>query len=250
MENQQTLLVKQSLMNNKIPNHVRVAVALTLINLVILAIRNLVVGDSYFNFLLSNIFIGSFPVLVIAFLIDRYYEKLNNFWFWAATTLWVLFYPNAPYMISDLIHNTSDPRDIVNPELIKFDTLIIFSIAMLSVFYGLLSLKIMFVVFKKRYGNKFAHAAIFFTVAISCLGFYMGRELISAIKLGNGYLYTWEIFLEPVQIIEIVWKALWPIGEHLSAYAMMGLFGIVQYMLLVMFKDINDIEGARMVTKE
>lgn len=237
-------------MNKKFPNHVRVAFVLTVINLVILAIRNLVVGDSYFNFLFSNLFVGSFPVLLIAFLIDRYDEKLNAFFFWAATALWILFYPNAPYMISDLIHNTSDPRDIVNPELIKFDTLIIFSIAMLSVFYGLLSLKIMFAVFKKRYGSKLAHAAIFFTVAISCLGFYMGRELISAIKLGNGYLYSWEIFLEPVQIIEIVLKALLPVGEHLSAYAMMALFGLVQYMLLVMFKDINDIEGVGLVTKE
>ena len=190
------------------------------------------------------------PVLLIAFLIDRYDEKLNGLSFWAATALWVLFYPNAPYMISDLIHNISDPRDLFILEQRIFDTLIIFSIAMLSVFYGFLSMKIMFVLFKKRYGGTFAHSAIFVNIALSCLGFYMGRELISALKLGNSYLYSWEIFLEPVQIIKIVWKALWPIGEHLPAYAMMALFGVVQYMLLIMFKDVNDIEGAGMVTKE
>jgi uncharacterized membrane protein len=236
-------------MNRKTPNYVYVVITLTLINLAILAIRNLIVGDSIFNFLKSNLFIGSFPALLIAFLIDRYYEKLNSFFFWAATALWVLFYPNAPYMISDLIHNASDPKGLGNQELLIFDTLIIFSIAMLSIFYGFLSLKIMFRLFKNRRGNRFAHSAIFITLALSCLGFYMGRELISAIDLGNGYLYSWEIFLEPVQIIKIVWKALWPIGEHWTAYAMMALFGIVQYMLLVMFKDINDIEDAGLVTK-
>ena len=232
------------------PNYVNVVITLTLINLAILSIRNLIVGDSAFNFLKSNLFIGSFPALLIAFLIERYYEKLKNFSFWAATALWVLFYPNAPYMISDLIHNTSDPKGLANPELIIFDTLIIFSIAMLSIFYGLLSLKIMFNLFhKKTRSKKFAHFAIFITLVLSCLGFYMGRELISAIDLGNGYLYSWEIFLEPVQIIKIVWNALWPIGEHWTAYAMMALFGAIQYMLLIMFKDVNDIEGAGLVTK-
>lgn len=236
-------------MNKKTPNYVKVVIGLTVINLAILEIRNLIVGDSFFNFLTSNLFIGSLPVLLIAYLIDRYNEKLNDFFFWAATALWVLFYPNAPYMISDLIHNTSEPLDLLKPDLIKFDTLIIYSIAMLSVFYGLLSLKIMFRLFKQRYGNKVAHPAIFITIALSCLGFYMGRELLSAIDIGNGYLYSWEIFLEPIQIIKIVWAALWPIAEHWSAYAMMALFGMVQYMLLIMFKDINDIEGAGLVTK-
>jgi len=236
-------------MNKKFPNYVRIAIFLTLANIAILGIRNLITGDGHLNFLLSNLFIGSFPALLVAFLADRYYEKLNNFSFLAASALWVLFYPNAPYMISDLIHNVTLP-DLIFEELRIFDTIIIFSIAMLSVFYGFLSLKIMFVLFKRKYGAAFAHSAIFITVALSCLGFYMGRELISAIKLGNGYLYSWEIFLEPVQIIKIVWKALWPIGEHWRAYAMMALFGMVQYMLLVMFKDINDIEGAELVTKE
>jgi hypothetical protein len=84
---------------------------------------------------------------------------------------------------------------------------------------------------------------------LSCLGFYMGRELLSAIKLGNGYQYTWEIFLEPIQVIQAVWKALWPVGEHWPAYALMALFGFMQCMLLIMFKDVNDIEGAGVVTK-
>jgi len=236
-------------MNKKTPNYIRIVIFLTLTNIAILGIRNLIVGNSDFNFLLSNLFIGSFPALLVAFLVDRYYEKLNNLYFLAASALWVLFYPNAPYMISDLIHNVTIP-DLIFKELRIFDTLIIFSIAMLSVFFGFLSLKIMFVMFKRKYGGRFAHSAIFITIALSCLGFYMGRELISAIKLGNGYLYSWEIFLEPVKIITITWNALWPIAEHWDAYAMMALFGIVQYMLLVMFKDINDIEGVGLVTKE
>ena len=170
--------------------------------------------------------------------------------FWFLVALWVLFYPNAPYMISDLIHNAQSPANQKFPELIKYDTLIIFSFAMLSVFIGFLSLKVIFRIFVGKYGKRFAQAVITVTLILSCLGFYMGRELISAIKLGNGYLYSWEIFLEPVQIIKIVWQALFPPQDHIPAYMMMLLFGAIQYMLLIMFKDVNDVENITNISED
>ena len=229
-------------MKTKIPSYVKVALLLTLVNLGILGIRNIIVGNHFFSFIESNLFIGSLPVILIAFLLLRFDDKLNPLFFWLGTALWVLFYPNAPYMISDLIHDYQDPIAKSNPEIIKYDTLIIFSFAMLSVFYGFLSLKIMFQLFKKRYGGKFAHIAINATLILSCLGFYMGRELLSGLKLGNKYMYSWEVFLNPIEIIKTVWNSLWPIQDHWPAYAMMALFGIVQYLLLIMFYYVNNIE--------
>jgi uncharacterized membrane protein len=227
----------------RIPKHIRTCIVLTLINLAVLGYRNLIVGNHVFCFLKSNLFIGSLPPLIIATLIQMYETKLKGFWFWCLTLLWVLFYPNAPYMISDLIHDGSDPLNATNPQMIVFDTLIIFSIAMLSVYYGLLSLKIMYGVFKKRYNEWFADGAITITIILSCLGFYMGREMVSEIKLGNGYLYSWEMFIEPMKIINAVWDLLFPIAAHKEAYYMMILFGIVQALLLAIFKDISDIKG-------
>lgn len=225
-----------------IPPYLRVAIILTLVNLAILGIRNIYVGEHFFNFLQSNLFIGSFPTIIIAWLIDIYHKKMGKFLFWFAVTLWVLFYPNAPYMISDLIHNSQSPSDPQNPELIKYDTFIIFSFAMLSVFIGFLSLKVIFRILLEKYRKPFAKAFIAFTLALSCLGFYIGRELLSGLDIGNKYLYSWEIFLEPVQIIKIVWHALWPPQDHIPAYLLMALFGAVQYMLLIMFKDVSDVE--------
>lgn len=223
------------------PAYVRATILITLANLLLLLIRNLIVGEDFYAFLRSNLFIGSFPVILIAFIIDVFDERLPVYLFWFLAALWIIFYPNAPYMISDLIHNGQDPTNQTIPDLIKYDTLLIFSISMLSVFYGFLSLKIMYRIFNRRYGKTFARTAIHFTLILSCLGFYMGRELLSAINLGNGYLYSWEIFLEPMQIIRIVWNALFPIQDHLPAYYMIGLFGIVQYLLLYTFGYINDV---------
>lgn len=231
----------------RIPQYIRVSLLLTIANLALLAVRNIMVGDAVFDFLKSNLFIGSLPVLVIAIFLKEYRGNIRPFFFWLITLLWVLFYPNAPYMISDLIHVNADPVSTTYTQLVVFDTLIIFSIAMLSVYYGFLSLKIMFYIFESRYSTRFAKIAITITIILSCLGFYMGREMISAMKLGNGYLYSWEIFLEPRQIITAVWDLLFPIGTHKEAYMMMLLFGIVQTLLLIIIKGVGNVQSSEFI---
>jgi len=231
-----------------LPKPLLILLAFTAANLLVLAIRNRVVGDATFDFLQSNLWSGIVP-FIIAFSLQLFYKKVNNFFFIIISLLWLLFYPNAPYMISDLIHPHQEPKDVGIPQLIVYDTLIVFSIAMLSVFYGFVSLKIMFKLWLSRFGMRFAQIAIVFSLVLSCVGFYMGRELVSEIKIGNGYLYSSEMFMEPWFIIKTVWNALWPIGAHLPAYYMMALFGFVQYQLLLMMKDVGDVERDREIIK-
>ena len=133
-------------------------------------------------------------------------------------------------MISDLIHDSSDIA-IINGDLIVFDTLIIFSIAMLSVFYGFLSLKIMFNLFMVRFNLKFAYLAIGFSFLLSCLGFYMGRVIRAETHAGN--LYSWDFFLHPIKTIDLVISHLFPISTHHSAYLMMILFGIIYFFFVL-----------------
>ena len=234
------------------PAVLRTTLIVTLVNLAVLFARNVWAGNNFFSFLKSNLFIGSLPVLILAVILYYKWQKMNNIVFWFLVLLWVLFYPNAPYMISDLIHDSQDPMYVAshNQKLLVFDTLIIYSISMLSVFYGVLALKMMFRVFRLKYSHTWAHVFIDVTIVLSCLGFYMGREMLSVLKLGNGYLYSWEIFLEPKQIISAVWKLLFPIAVHKKAYAMMALFGIVQVLLFAIFSAVSDPTMGRLFTPE
>jgi len=131
-------------------------------------------------------------------------------------------------MISDLIHVELDKQAIL------YDTLIIFSMAMLSLFYGFLSLKIMYQVFKKMSGNRLANIAIIASLLLSSLGFYMGRIL---------RFNSWDAFTHPLKVLEEVWHHLFPIGDNLTTYVVIILFGGIQYMLLIMMKDVNNIEA-------
>ena len=125
----------------KFPDYTKVIVFLTVMNLIIMTIRNWYVDNTVFNFLWRNLW-SSFCPLLVAPLMVIFNAKINKFFFWIGCFVWLIFYPNAPYMISDLIHNSLDPSKI--PNQIIYDTIIIFSIAMLSLFYGFISMKIIF----------------------------------------------------------------------------------------------------------
>lgn len=211
------------------PKYIKVIAWMTIANLVVLFVRNFALGNSTYNFLLWNLFLGFLPLLV-AFLLDYFYEKINKYLLWFGSIVWLLFYPNAPYMISDLIHVDLDKSAIL------YDTLIIFSFAMLSLFYGFLSLKLMYDVFMKMSGKRLANIAIIASLLLSSLGFYMGRIL---------RFNSWDIFTHPLKIIKEVWAHLFPIGSNLETYVVILLFGGVQYMLIVMMKDVNDIESVK-----
>jgi len=218
-----------------VPNYLIVVFWMTVVNLLVLFIRNLIIKTPIHDTLLLNLFHGFLP-LAFAFLLNHYYEKISGFFFWFITFIWILYYPNSPYMISGLKHISADPANIQN-----YDTLIVFSLAMLSLFYGFLSLKIMYNLFKRRRGLAFANIMITVTLLLSCLGFYMGRVL---------FLFSFDFFKHPFKVIDMVWQHLVPISNNLTTYALMFLFGAVQFMLIIMFKDVNDIETRLVITKE
>ena len=70
-----------------------------------------------FSFLLLNTFLGYLPI-EIAFHLKK---DQSSGWFWLLTLLWLFFYPNAPYLLTDLFHLTMlRPYDITTG-LIKLD---------------------------------------------------------------------------------------------------------------------------------
>lgn len=242
---------------------VRTVAILTGINLLIITIRNYVEGDQALNFLLYNLFSGFVPLL-IAYALLLFNKRIPLVIFWLATVLWLLFYPNSPYMISDLIHESID--DPKQKGLYIYNTLIIFSIAMLSVFYGFMSLKIMYSLFEYRFNAKLANAFIIITLLLSSIGFYLGRVVkgfvwnsdnslvdhnTSTDKSGTvKNLYTSDLFLHPIETFQKIWDSLFPINTHIDAYYMMALMVVIQFSLLTMMRDVEDFQKSDILTKK
>jgi uncharacterized membrane protein len=215
------------------PNYLKVVAIMTIANILVLFFRKLIIDTPIHDTLLLNLFHGFVP-LALAYFLQVFYDRINALVFWTISFVWLLYYPNSPYMISGLKHVSSNPINIQN-----YDTLIIFSLAILSLFYGFISLKIMHSLFIKRNGKKVANIAIAITLLLSCLGFYMGRVLL---------LFSDDFFKHPIKIIIETWNHLFPISTNLSTYVLMILFGGVQLMLLVMFRYIKHIQPNSIIT--
>ncbi len=191
-----------------------------------LAIRNKVENDTTYNFLLWNLFLAFVP-LAVAWVAYFFMARLGKVMIFLLAASWLLFYPNAPYMISDMIHvnNTS--------AMVLYDALILFMYAMLALFYGFCSLKIMHLIFRKKVGTKAAHWVVGGTFLLSAAGIYLGRIL---------RLNSWDLFTHPLATMKIIFNHLFPVTKNPATYVVIFLFSIVQAMLWLMMKDLEDIE--------
>jgi len=218
---------------NKLPRNYLVILALfTAFCLSCLFIRNLAEGNTIYNFLLWNLFLAFLPLLM-AWIIYLFVGKLNKVIIIIASFLWLLFYPNAPYMISDLIH--VDNKNA----MVLYDTLIIFSFSMLALFYGFYSVKIIHFCYRQITSKRIAHIVIVASILLSSAGIYLGRIL---------RLNSWDLFTHPLQTIKTIFEHLWPINENPTTYIVILLFGFIQFILLIMMKDMDEIDREELVS--
>lgn len=194
--------------------------------LVILVVRNLVVGDTKFNFLGFNLFLGFTP-LFVSLILFTFYKRMNKFWIGLLAFVWLIFYPNAPYMITDLIHLDGVASYVV------YDAIIVFSFSMLSLFFGFYSIKFIQKVFQNVWSKRLATVALVASILLSSFGIYLGRVL---------RLNSWDLFTEPVKTILRILEQLAPEPENYQTYVMIALFSCVQFLLLSVINSTEEIE--------
>ena len=153
---------------------------------------------SFYSFLLLNTFLGYIPI-EIAMHMHKTQPKLI---YWGLFLLWLLFYPNAPYVITDLFHLARmDPYNPTNG-LMSFDLhmWLNFTNLVASAFgcalMGMWSLEhvaqTLQARFKLRGWIPRTSRALILTLAAS-IGIYVGRFL---------RLHTAYLFIEPDAVIK------------------------------------------------
>lgn len=85
---------------------------------------------------------------------------------------WLLFFPNAPYLMTDLIHLR--PRPGIP---LWFDALLLFTFAYLGLILGVRALEGLRGYLREQYSRNWANAFTLVTLLLSGLGIYLGRVL-------------------------------------------------------------------------
>lgn len=146
----------------------------SLISIALFRIRTRISGTMDYDFLVWNLFLAWLP-LGMSYLASSSATKRR---FIALTLpiaalLWLLFFPNAPYILTDLFH-LRHPRENIP---IWFDTLLINWFAWTGVLLGVFSLFIMHDIVRKAFGRITGWLFVLVVGTLCGVGIYIGRFL-------------------------------------------------------------------------
>lgn len=158
-----------------------------------------------------NVFLAFLPLL-LAILLSLYYEKFGYIRKTILGAAWLIFFPNSPYMMTDMIHISGN-----NFFLNKYEyNQIIFSTNMtlwirivyiglglfIGMLSGMLSLRLVHNVLHKQFGSSISNIAILGICLLSGYGIYLGRFL----RLNSWNLIQPSYFLARISLINPIFS--------------------------------------------
>ncbi len=159
----------------------------SLTSVVLVTARICWTGRFYYSFLIWNLFLAWLPLAFSLLACEHYRSGAKRNWrFWSLAGAWLLFFPNAPYILTDLIHlNTRRfPHFWV-------DLTPILLCALTGLVLGFVSLYLMQSVVRQMFGRLMSWIFIAGVAGLSGAGIYVGRFL---------RFNSWDIVLKPRQL--------------------------------------------------
>ena len=131
----------------------------------------------------------------------------------ALGVLWVLFFPNAPYLVTDFVHLR--PR---SPVPLWYDVLLLCAFAWAGLLLALDSLDRVHEHLEGWLGPLRAWLVVATVCFASGLGVYLGRFL---------RWNSWDVFFAPSSLLSDVWTAASAPREHVTAWFITVVFGVL-----------------------
>jgi uncharacterized membrane protein len=139
--------------------------------LALVGVRFAYCGRLTYSFLIWNLILAWIPLV---FSLAAYGLHLRRsrarLPFAACASVWFIFFPNAPYIVTDLVHlkpTTMAP--------LWYDLLVIISFAWTGLFLGYVSLYLMQEIAREHFGVRVSWGFAVIVLALSSFGVYLGR---------------------------------------------------------------------------
>lgn len=162
--------------------------------------RVIYTGDLLFCFLVWNLFLAFVPYAVSKRMIE-YVQGKSKWKFFFYVIIWLLFIPNAFYIITDLFH--LDKNEGIP---LWYDLALLLSFAWSGLLFGVLSVRQMEKLFESFFNKKFDLFFILPVMFLNGLGVYIGRYL---------RFNSWDVLTNPFQLMqEMVYLFLHPVRNR------------------------------------
>lgn len=191
--------------------HYWLIIPLAVISFLFTVARHIITGRKAYYFLNWNLLLAVIPLFISLIISSGFVRRKPKILTTALFIIWLIFFPNAPYIITDLYYLKSHTE-----RMFWYDLITILVFAWTGLLAGFFSLDIIKdVVFSKLSGVK--------SIAVTCgllfvcaFGVYLGREL---------RWNTWEIFIEPIKFfLDVIARIIHPI-RHRSTWSFTFLMG-------------------------
>lgn len=184
-------------------------------------------GSFLFLFIPWNLFLAWLP-----FFFSERMEAVQNKWtkvFWFCC--WLLFWPNAPYLITDLVH-LRDRQDVP----FYFDLILLFSAAWNGLLLGLLSLQQVekqMLFYWRAWKVRIITACLF---VLCGFGIYLGRF---------DRFNSWHLVTQPLELFGRIISYFTNPSEHLHTWAVTALFASVLLLMYETFINYSNTSKTR-----
>lgn len=155
------------------------------VSVFLLMIRLKITHSFYLLFLVWNLFLAVIPYCISFYLKEKKNLKKWHFIIWSCG--WLLFLPNAPYIITDLIH-----LQLSDGPMVIIDFIVISSFAIAGLLFYLVSVKDMELLFRENFNKKLQIALITILPFLCGFGIYLGRFL---------RFNSWDILQDPSSLV-------------------------------------------------
>jgi len=189
-----------------------IIIILVVVSILFTIVRHIITGKRTYYFLNLNLLLALIPLFISIFISLEFFRNKSKILTAILFIIWLIFFPNAPYIITDLYYLNNHPERMFWYDLI---TILLFSwTGLLTGFISMDIIKESLFAKLPKIKNVIVVCFLFFLCAF---GIYLGRDL---------RWNTWEIFVEPKEFsLDVIDRFINPIG-HRRTWAFTFLMGI------------------------
>jgi uncharacterized membrane protein len=204
---------------------------LTLFVIAMLAARMLYTGTRVHGGLVWNLFLAWIPFGLALLLYERSRARAPLRVLAPLGALWLIFFPNAPYLVTDLKHIGDGGR-----VPILYDVLLLSAGAWTGLLLGLTSLFLVHAAARRLLGAANAWALVVGVLGLSSFGIYLGRVL---------RWNSWDVVVHPQPLLQVLGAGLLHPLSHPRPLGLMLLltsFMLVSYLVLYSFARMSSLD--------
>jgi len=181
-------------------------------------------GSSYYRFLIWNLTLAWVPFVLAVGAYARARRRVDAF-VWLLLVPWLLFFPNAPYLLTDFIHLDEGPAPL------WYDALMLSAFAWTGLMLGFASLYLVQMILRRAAGEAAAWVGALGALGLASVGVYIGRFI---------RFNSWDALLHPLAVADVVRDQLGSVPLRAAeGFVALTTFLAVGYLIVYSFADLR-----------